>query len=151
MIIKKIIKSQTLHVSLTWHTCLFLFTGSFSWRKYEMKNCYDGHGADSSFHTNPYSHSVSLFDCQQACEVDDSCEGIIVGVGIIRDDWGRCHKRRKIQLCNCLDNPGHNLFIKVTDGQSTTTNRCKTTTTTTTALTSNVDKATDLADLAEMI
>ena len=108
-----------------------------------MKNCYDGYGADGS---DTYSHSMSLFDCKQACEVDDSCEGIIVGIGIIKEDWGNCHKRKKIQPCNCLDNPSHDLFIKVTDGQSTTTNRCKTTTTT-----SNADKTTDLADFAEMI
>ena len=107
-----------------------------------MKNCYDGYGADGS---DTYSHSMSLFDCKQACEVDDSCEGIIVGVGIIKEGRGRCHKRKNIQPCDCQDKAGYNLFIKVAYGQSTTSTTC--TTNTTTAATSNADKTADLAEL----
>ena len=87
-----------------------------------MKNCYDGKGADN-VGRNPYSDVLSLSDCQYHCEVDDSCEGIIVGEGIIREDRGRCHKRRNIQLCDCSDQAGYNLYVKVADGQSKPTCR----------------------------
>lgn len=81
-----------------------------SWRKYEQKACYDGHGADLIL-PNPYSNSLSLYECKKACETDDSCEGIIVMAG--KEALGPCRKRRNVQPNDCLHNSDQNLFLLV--------------------------------------
>ena len=67
-----------------------------SWRKYHGKNCHDGRGADNMT-PEPYSNSTSLSHCQDACEADDSCEGIVVG----KESLGPCYMRKNIRLDRC--------------------------------------------------
>ena len=66
------------------------------WYKYHGKNCHDGRGADNIL-PDPISNSTSLSHCQDACEADDSCEGVVVG----KESLGLCHLRKNIQLDRC--------------------------------------------------
>ena len=79
------------------------------WVKHEGKNCYTGKGAVSMM-PNPYG-LASLSDCQNACETDNLCEGIIFKGG---PDRGWCHKRMNIKIDECNDQNGFDLFIKAT-------------------------------------
>ena len=88
--------------------CVFLYSGSVKWLKYESKNCYDWNGADN-IAPNPYSSALSLTDCQAACETDGACEGILVEKG--KEASGRCFKRRNIQPADCIPNNNLDLFI----------------------------------------
>ena len=88
------------------------FTGS--WQKYSGKNCYQGQGADN-MSPEPYSNSISLSDCKNACETDDACEGIVVKRG--EESAGRCFKRKNIKLGDCSDNSQFDLYLKPTGMQ----------------------------------
>ena len=59
----------------------------------------------------PYSPSMSLSDCQAACEVDRSCEGFISVSK--NDEPGPCYKRKNLQPWECENEKYHSLFIKV--------------------------------------
>ena len=85
------------------------------WLKYEKKDCFTGFGADYIL-PDPYSSYISLSDCQNACETDDSCEGIIVESGAWHQT-GQCRKRRNIKLGECQDYDHYDLFIKSTAGK----------------------------------
>ena len=90
---------------------------SISWQKHDGKNCYSGNGADHIF-PDPYSSSFSLSDCQRACAIDDSCEGIIVPRHVVLSGTlGNCHKRRNILVDECQDAGDGILFIKQTGKQ----------------------------------
>ena len=80
------------------------------WIKYDKKNCYSGHGAEAIL-PYPYSSSLSLSKCKDACKTDDSCDGIITDRG--RESQGRCFKIRNIQLKDCLDDSIYDLFLLV--------------------------------------
>ena len=88
-----------------------VYAGLLSWRKYLMKNCYQGHGADN-MSPEPYSDSLSLSNCREACELDESCEGIVIKRG--KEPLGPCFMRRNIQLSRCLDNQPYDLYLKPT-------------------------------------
>ena len=66
------------------------------WYKYHGKTCSYGHGADNIL-PNPISNSTSLSHCQDACEADDSCEGVVVE----KEPLGPCYMRKNIQLDKC--------------------------------------------------
>ena len=86
-----------------------MYTGLLSWRKYRGKNCFQGHGADNML-PEPYSNSLSLTNCQGACEEDQSCEGIVIKRG--KESLGPCFMRRNIQLSGCRDNQPLDLYLK---------------------------------------
>ena len=91
--------------------------GLLSWRKYLGKNCWEGHGADN-MSPEPYSKSLSLTNCQGACEEDESCEGIVIKRG--KESLGPCFMRRNIQLSRCKDKTPYDLYLKQTGSTATT-------------------------------
>ena len=91
--------------------------GHLSWRKYLGKNCWERHGADN-MSPEPYSKSLSLTNCQGACEEDESCEGIVIKRG--KESLGPCFMRRNIQLSRCKDNTPYDLYLKQTGSTATT-------------------------------
>ena len=97
----------------------FLYAGSLSWHKHQGKNCYnwngDWNGADN-MSPEPYSNSLSLSDCQDACETDASCEGVVIERG--KESLGRCYKRKNIQLSDCMDNTDKDVYLKITGMQT---------------------------------
>ena len=72
-------------------------------------DCYAGHGGDPIL-PDPHSKALSLAGCKSACEMDNSCEGIITQAG--NEAVGLCYKRRNLQLSNCVNDANWNLFIK---------------------------------------
>ena len=80
------------------------------WQKQTGVDCYENQGGDP-ISPDPYSESVSLNQCQAACETDSSCEGIIrkasegQGAGI-------CYKRKNIVLVRCVKDPMWDLHLK---------------------------------------
>ena len=83
------------------------------WRRYPGVNCYQGQGGDP-IQPDPLSNSLSLSQCQAACEADTSCEGIITQAG--NEAAGLCYKRRNLDLGSCVSDPKWNLFIKSSSG-----------------------------------
>ena len=83
------------------------------WRRYPGVDCYQGQGGDP-IHPDPLSNSLSLSQCQAACEADTSCEGIITQAG--NEAAGLCYKRRNLELGSCVSDPKWNLFIKSSSG-----------------------------------
>ena len=92
-----------------------VYTGLISWRKYLRKNCWQGRGADNVL-PEPYSDSLSLTNCQGACEIDESCEGIVIKRG--KESLGPCFMRRNIELSRCKDYEPYDLYLKPTGRQS---------------------------------
>ena len=62
----------------------------------------------------PYSSSMSLYDCKAACETDSSCEAIVIRAG--SEAAGPCYKRRNVDLSNCVSDTAYHLFIKSVSG-----------------------------------
>ena len=76
-------------------------------------DCYSGHGAVDIL-PEPYSSSMSLYDCKAACEADSSCEAIVIQAG--SEAAGPCHKRRNLELSNCVSGTVWHLFTKSGSG-----------------------------------
>ena len=105
-----------LNVKGSWNSHPFsVYAGLLSWRKYLRKNCWEGNGADNLL-PEPYSNSLSLPDCKDACELDESCEGIVIKRG--EESLGPCFMRKNIQLSSCRDYQPYDLYLKPTGRQS---------------------------------
>ena len=79
------------------------------WVQHKGLDCYQGHGGDP-IHPDPLSDALSLSECKKACEVDNSCEGIVTQAG--SEASGLCYKRRNLDLSKCVEDAKWNLFIK---------------------------------------
>ena len=79
------------------------------WHPWQGLDCYQGHGGDP-IHPDPLSDALSLSECKKACEVDNSCEGIVTQAG--SEASGLCYKRRNLDLSKCVEDAKWNLFIK---------------------------------------
>ena len=62
----------------------------------------------------PYSSSMSLYDCKAACEADGDCEAIVILAG--SEAAGPCHERRNVDLGNCASGTSYHLFTKTDSG-----------------------------------
>ena len=52
--------------------------GGGNWTIRKGVNCYHGHGATTVPGGEPYSTSISLADCEKACQSDKQCTAIVV-------------------------------------------------------------------------
>lgn len=55
--------------------------GSGVWTKHENTNCYGGGHGGAVVYPEPFSHSLPIADCQQACQSDKQCTAITVAQG----------------------------------------------------------------------
>ena len=84
------------------------------WQKQTGVDCYENQGGDPVL-PDPYSDSVSLSQCQAACETDSSCEGIIRR-SAEGEGSGICYKRKNIVLVRCVRDPVWDLHLKKGSG-----------------------------------
>jgi len=79
-----------------------------SWEQHRGTDCYEGKGGQP-LSPDPFYNSLSLAQCQAACDQDSACKGVIRKAG---EQTGICYRRRGIQLANCVKDSTWDLFIK---------------------------------------
>ena len=77
-------------------------------------DCYQGRGGDPVL-PDPYSDSVSLSQCQAACDYDSSCQGFIRRASEGQGS-GICYRRKNIILSRCVRDSVWNLHMKPGSG-----------------------------------
>ena len=92
--------------------CYRAFPG---WLLHQGVDC-DGNTGQGAINIlpEPYSSSMSLYDCKAACEADGDCEAIVILAG--SEAAGPCHKRRNVDLGNCASGTAYHLFTKSDSG-----------------------------------
>jgi len=84
------------------------------WQTQTGFDCYQGRGGDPIL-PDPYSSSVSLTQCQAACDSDSSCQGIIRRAADGQGS-GVCYRRKNIVLSRCVRDTAWNLHMKPGSG-----------------------------------
>jgi len=70
-------------------------TGTAGWRQSPGLDCYQGRGG-TPLHPDPHSTSMSVSQCQAACNSRPECQGAITGQG------GKCYLRTNINVSQCV-------------------------------------------------
>jgi len=95
------------------------------WKKQTGVDCYENQGGDPIL-PDPYSENLSLSQCQEACEKDSTCEGIIRRASEGQGS-GICYKRKNIVLVRCVRDPMWDLHLKQGSGGNPSTTQRPTT------------------------
>jgi len=90
------------------------------WSKFDGIDCYEGKGG-TAIQPDPYSNSMTLQDCSDACESEEGCVAIIRKASD-EDSEGLCYLRSNIEIESCVQDSEWDLHQYLGD-ETTTTNK----------------------------
>ena len=88
------------------------------WSKFDGIDCYEGKGG-TAIQPDPYSNSLTLQDCSDACESEEGCVAIIRKASD-KDSEGLCYLRSNIDIESCVQDSEWDLHQYLGDETTTT-------------------------------
>eukprot|EP00930_Biecheleria_cincta_P073195 TRINITY_DN60510_c0_g1_i1.p1 TRINITY_DN60510_c0_g1~~TRINITY_DN60510_c0_g1_i1.p1 ORF type:complete len:419 (+),score=58.41 TRINITY_DN60510_c0_g1_i1:53-1309(+) len=81
----------------------------YGWVKHAGINCFEGHGGEvvpGDDPIRPFSKSMTVAQCEAACDSSQSCLGIVLP----SNGSPQCWRRGKLDLSKCVNDPGYDLY-----------------------------------------